>query len=152
MRGFNTHLTRCCPRGAVELTRRLSTRVMSGDLTSTHFWKRGQQRGTVSFFRRNGCFRASTPFEVCGSFQVSLALSLQFLNLAECDVQCSDKVTGILIGSRKWKCIHVKRGMVEMKTFQPICTSQDLAKIIWQYNYGGQCLVLTIANIIKQNF
>ena len=72
---------------------------MSGDLKSTHFRKRGQQRGTVSFFGRNSCLRASTPFEICGSFEVSRSSIIVFLNLAECDMQCSDKVTGIFIGT-----------------------------------------------------
>ena len=80
---------------------------MSADLTRTHFWKRGQQRGTASlFFLGNSGLRAPTPFEICGSVEVFRSSIIVFLNLAECDMQCSVKVTGVFIGTRTCKCIE----------------------------------------------
>ena len=63
------------------------------------------------FFRKSSCLRASTPFEICGSVQVFRISIIVFLNLAECDMQCSDKVIGIFIGTRKCKCMHVYGGI-----------------------------------------
>ena len=40
--------------------------------------------------------QASTPFEIFGSVEVFRSSIIVFLNLAECDMQCSDKVIGIL--------------------------------------------------------
>ena len=56
-RGFNTHSTMCCPRGVVELTR-----CLSHPGHKHTFLEREQQWGTVSFFGRNSCLRASTPY------------------------------------------------------------------------------------------
>ena len=61
----------------------------------------------VLLFFRNNCLRASTPFEICGPVEVFRSSIILFLNLAECDMQCSDKVTDIFIGVRKCKCTHV---------------------------------------------
>ena len=55
--------------------------------------------------------RASTPFEICGCVEVFRISIIVFLNLAECDMQCSDKVAGIFIGTRKCKCMHVYGGI-----------------------------------------
>ena len=52
---------------------------------------------------RNSCLRASTLFEIRGSVEVFRSSFIVFLNLAECDTQCSDKVTGTFIGARKYK-------------------------------------------------
>ena len=61
----------------------------------------------ILLFFRNNCLRASTHCEICGSVEVFRSSIILFLNLAECYMQCSDKVTGIFIGARKCKCTHV---------------------------------------------
>ena len=80
----------CCPRGVVELTRCLSHPGHEQGLNKHAFLEREEQWGTVSFFGRNSCLRASTPYEICGFFEVSRSSIIAFLNLAECDMQCSD--------------------------------------------------------------
>jgi len=107
IQGFNTHLTTCCPGGAVELTRCLFYPGHKRGFNAHAFLKAGTARGNfILLFFRNSCLRASTPLEICGSVEVFRSSIIVFLNFAEY-MQCSDKVTGIFIGTRKCKCMHV---------------------------------------------
>ena len=93
--------------GAVELTRCLFHPGHKGGFNAHAFLKAGTARGNcIPLFFRNSCLRASTPFEICGSVEVLRSSITVFLNLAEC-MQSSDKVTGIFIGTRKCKCMHL---------------------------------------------
>ena len=98
MWGFNTHLKTYCPRGVVELTRCLFNPGHKRGFNAHAFLEAGTATGNcILLFFRNSCLRASTPFEICGTVEVLRSSIVVFLNLAKCDVQCSDKVTVILI-------------------------------------------------------
>ena len=89
------------PRGMVELTGCLF-HPGNGRGFNAHaffFWKRRQQRRTVSFFSSESCLRASTPFEISRSVEVFRSSIVVFLNFAECDMQGTDKtreISGVL--------------------------------------------------------
>ena len=89
------------PRGAVELTGCLF-HPGNGRGFNAHaffFWKRRQQRRTVSFFSSESCLRASTPFEISRSVEVFRSSIVVFLNFAECDMRGTDKtreISGVL--------------------------------------------------------
>ena len=91
----------------MELTRCLYYPGHKRGFNAHAFLESGTARENCIFlFFRNSCLRASTPFEICGSVEVLRSSIIVFLNLAEC-MQCSDKVTGIFIGTRKCKYMHV---------------------------------------------
>ena len=102
-----------CPRGAAELTRCLFHPGHERGFNAHAILEAGTTTGNciLLFFRKSSCLRVSTPFEICGSVEVFRISIIVFLNLAECDMQCSDKVTGIFIGTRKCKCMHVYGGI-----------------------------------------
>ena len=112
MRGFKIHFTTCCPWEAVELTRCLFYPGRKRGFDGHAFLEAGTATGNSIFLRfRNSCLRASTPFEIRGSVEVFRSPFIVFLNLAECDTQCSDKVTGTFIGARKYKWMLVCEGI-----------------------------------------
>ena len=83
MQGFNTHLTTCCPWGGVRLTRCLFNPGHECGFNAHAFLELGTATGNcILLFFRNSCFRASTPFKICGSVQVFRSSNIVFLHLA----------------------------------------------------------------------
>ena len=84
----------------MELTRCLFHPGHKRGFNAHAFLEAGTARENCIFlFLRDSSLRASTPFEICGSVEVLRSSIIVFLNLAEC-MQCSDKVTGIFIGTQ----------------------------------------------------
>ena len=91
----------------MELTRCLFHTGHKRGFNAHAFLKAGTATGNcILLFFRNSRLRTSISFEICGSVEVFTNSIIGFLNLAEC-MQCSDKVTGIFIGTRKCKWMHI---------------------------------------------
>ena len=81
-RGFNTHLTTCCPRRAVELTRCLSHPGHERGFNKHAFSEKRIATGNCILFLQKQLFEGinATPFEICGFFEVSRSSIIRVLN------------------------------------------------------------------------